>query len=115
MKASPVASALLAVWGSSGSDVFAAGSNTTLLHFNGTSWSVVFSGGTPPIDLTGIWGTSGSDVFLVGEFGVIVHYDGTTWTQLASPTANNLFGVWGSGGTQVIVVGDGGTVLRGSR
>ena len=93
--------------------MYAAGSNGTLLHYNGASWSVIFSG--DPIDLTGIWGTAGSDVFLVAEFGVILHYDGTNWIQLASPSANNLFGVWGSGGTQVIVVGDGGTVLRGTR
>jgi hypothetical protein len=46
------------VWGSSGSDVFAVGSNGTILHYDGSSWSSMTSGTSAW--LFGVGGSSGS-------------------------------------------------------
>jgi len=62
---------LIAVWGTSASDVFAAGVSGTLLHYDGTGWSRETSGTLAT--LTGVWGASGTDVFVVGASGLILH------------------------------------------
>ena len=64
--------ALSAVWGSSGSDVYAVGEHGAMLHYNGTSWAVMDSGTND--HLAGIWGNSGSDLYAVGDNGIILHY-----------------------------------------
>jgi hypothetical protein len=63
---------LAGVWGSSGSDVFAAGDSGTILHYNGSSWSAMSSGTTNY--LYGVWGSSGSGVFAVGWDGTVLHH-----------------------------------------
>ena len=55
---------LKCVWGSSSSDVFAAGLSGTILHYDGISWQQMDSGITQ--DLISIWGSSGNNVFVVG-------------------------------------------------
>jgi len=63
---------LRGLWGASGTDMFAVGDGGTVLHGNGTAWSVMPSGTADP--LNGVWGTSGTDVFAVGETGSILHH-----------------------------------------
>ena len=74
------------VWGISASDVWAVGSNGTILHYNGTtSWSNIpssFTGATQ--QLSGLWGNSASDVWAVGASGTIFHYNGTGWSSVAT-------------------------------
>ena len=57
-----------------------------ILHYNGTSWSSVFSTGTTLNELHGVWGTSASDVWAVGYNGTILHYNGTSWSSVSSGT-----------------------------
>src|SRR6266566_1700240 len=102
------AGAYFAVWGASGSDVFAVGDDGNIWHYDGTRWTSQQSGTTQ--DLYAVWGSGGKDVFAVGAGGTIVHYDGTSWTVQPSPTSADLAGVWGSGGTDVFAVG--GTILH---
>lgn len=52
------------VWGSSASDVFAVG-DTTILHYDGSSWSEISS--RTAMFLCDIWGSSASDIFAVGH------------------------------------------------
>ena len=82
---------LKGIWGSSGSDVFAVGSNGTILHYDGNAWSPMSSGTTDV--LKGVWGSSGSDVFAVGSNGTILHYDGNTWSPMSSGTTNGHKGI----------------------
>jgi hypothetical protein len=94
---------LNAVWGSSGTDVFAVGDSGTILHYDGTSWTAMASGTSNK--LNGVWGSSGSNIFAVGDSGTILFYNGGTWSQLASPTTYTLYGVGGSSGSDVFAVG----------
>ncbi|MFL5600605.1 MAG: hypothetical protein ACJ78I_09435, partial [Gemmatimonadaceae bacterium] len=59
---------LRSVWGSAGNSVFAVGDNTTILRYDGSTWTAQTVNGTPSpsMDLTGVWGASASNVFAVG-------------------------------------------------
>jgi Divergent InlB B-repeat domain/Right handed beta helix region len=107
----PTGNSLEEVWRSpDGSDVFAVGSNGTILRYNGISWITMDSGVTT--DLYGVWGTSSTDVFAVGRNGVILHYDGVAWIQQSSNSGSYLYDVWGSSGIDVYAVGTSGTILH---
>ena len=105
---------LSGVWGSSGSDVFAVGSNAffpcVILHYDGSTWTKMEceSAENPK----GVWGSSGTDVFAVGYNGTILHYDGSLWAPMESGTTEHLNGVWGTFGTDIFAVGDKGTILH---
>ncbi len=107
---------LLCVWGTSASDVFAAGGplgnggSSAMLHYDGTSWTTLAPGGTETLWWT--HGTSDTDVWAVGENGRITHYDGTSFTEHTSGTTATLYGVWAAGPSDVWAVGgtpEGGT------
>ena len=107
---------ILAVWGTSGTDVFAVGKSGTILHYDGSTWSPMANVTTNW--LNAVWGSSGSDVFTVGfafdepKSAVILHYNGSTWSPMASGTTNWLSAVWGSSGTDVFAVGNYSTILH---
>jgi len=86
-------------------DVWAVGSATTIvagealiLHWNGTSWSIVPNpAGNPRFydaNLLGIAALSASDIWAVGqtttseEHNMIQHWDGTKWSIVPSPKFN---------------------------
>ena len=106
----PQGNTLLDIWGSSGSNVFAVGANGTILHYNGSAWSLMTSGTTQA--LSGIWGSSGNDVFAVGTGGTILHYNGSAWSLMTSGTTQYLNRIWGNSGSDVFAVGGGGTILH---
>jgi hypothetical protein len=77
---------LSGVWGTSHSDVFAVGGyqdasqacHDAILHYDGSTWSIM-DGGTYPFVLLSGWGSTPADVFAVGYdynsgAGVILHY-----------------------------------------
>lgn len=105
----PQGNMLRAVWGSGPNDVFAVGAAGTILHFDGSQWSIMNSGTTEW--LGGVWGSSSSDVFVVGDCGVL-HYDGDVWHTMDSGISYRLNGVWGSSESDVFVVGQGGTIYH---
>lgn len=108
--ASGTAARLLALWGTSSSDLFAVGSGGTILHYDGAAWTGMASGTTKT--LNGVWGTSADNVYAVGTGGSILHYDGTSWTAMTSGTAETLNGVWGATSSDVFAVGDNGSILH---
>jgi hypothetical protein len=100
---------LKAVWGSSGSNVFAVGANGTILHYDGSSWSAMTSGTTS--NLNGVSGVPGYGVFAVGDNENTITQDiGTgTWVSQTLPnycSSSELFGVWGGTTSEVFAVGN---------
>jgi hypothetical protein len=61
---------LSAVWGTSSSDVYAAGPYGTILHYGGASWRTVASG--TAANLLALWGSSSGGVYAVGWYGTVL-------------------------------------------
>jgi len=98
-----VKGALSALWGSSATDVWAAGADGSLTHFDGRDWVPAIEGGgegTSP--LFALWGSGPADVWAAGE--AILRWDGKAWNPLPSPSSLWIRGVWGSGPQDVWLV-----------
>lgn len=109
---SPTTETLYSVWGDvSSSEAFAVGANGTIIHYNGSSWSVMDSGTTET--LYGVWGTSANEnVFAVGANGTLLYFNGFSWSALDSGTTKTLYSIWGSSATDIYAVGDSGTITH---
>ncbi len=88
-------------------DVWAVGSHGTVLHFDGTRWTLVPA--NTSANLRNIWMASATDGWIVGDSGTIRRWNGTTWTTVASGTTKTLRGVYGLAANDVWIVGDGVT------
>jgi hypothetical protein len=53
-------------------DLWSAGANGTLLHYNGSAWSASNSGTVQ--DLYGVFARRADSVYAVGDAGTILHY-----------------------------------------
>jgi hypothetical protein len=104
-----VPGALLSVWGSSPSDVWAVGADAgdgkgpTVLHLEGSSWSRLETGQSG--DLWWVHGFAGGPLFMGGSGGTILRYDGSAFTRMHTPGTGVVFGVWGSAPDQMWAVG----------
>jgi hypothetical protein len=123
--ASPTTDTLAAVWGSSGSDVFAVGgsadfpsgtSDAVVVHYDGSSWTAmpIVPNAWPGTSmfLNSVWGASSSSVVAVGSAGgvedVVLQYDGVAWAVAWTGDvsyASGLGGVWGTSPSDVFAVG----------
>jgi hypothetical protein len=106
----PQGNNLLAVWGSSRTDVWAAGGAGTLLHFDGQLWEGVESGTNA--FLLGLWGTSARDLWACGAAGTLLHYDGQRWALVSSGSQKDLHGMFGRSADSIWAVGKAGTILH---
>jgi hypothetical protein len=108
---------LNAIWGSGPNDIWAAGraiqttqpNATTMLHWNGSSWTTA---GLPPgYGITGIWGSGPGDAWAVGAnasgFGQMLHWNGTAWSDVSSsfPAGGSFASIWGAAANDVWVTG----------
>ncbi len=113
----PTQEQLNALWGTSGTDVFAVGGSFSgggntgvILRFNGSAWTTAHSTDKVLVD---VWGSSVNDVFAVGEVRTILHFDGADWTPMTVPSGSQaLNSVWGSGPSDVYVTGLGKNLLH---
>ncbi len=100
------------MWGSSDKDVWAAGEEGMMLHWDGKIWGRVSvpTGG----DLLAIWGASDKDIWAVGEAGVVIRWDGSAWSRVTTPVPDSatLNDVWGTSGSNVWAVGDRGALIQ---
>lgn len=117
------------VWGSGPDNIYVVGSDRhgcgpggTILHWNGTKWSMLPTASGLYNELYDVWGSGPTDVFAtVGGTSYqgreVIHYDGSGWSK------TNLLGsglmttaLWGSGPQDVYAVGwvqeAGGRVMR---
>ncbi|HEX3772009.1 MAG TPA: hypothetical protein VHV30_14135 [Polyangiaceae bacterium] len=99
----PTANGFQGVWGTSDSDVWAVGDMGTIVHFDGTTWTLVPSGVTD--NLTGIMGIGPDDVFVTGDQGNLLHWDGHTWSIASAVQDTALLGLWVFSSTNVWAVG----------
>ncbi len=111
---------LLAVWGSTKNDVWAAGTGGTIVHFDGTKWDAVESPTKQPI--FALWGSSASDVWLASSRAAVFRggafqagSTASTWTTLPeltpvrnpwSPKESMMLALWGSEKDDVWIGGE---------
>jgi hypothetical protein len=77
------------IWGTSPTNIYAAGLFGKFFHYDGTTWSPV----TVPVN--GSWysisGTGANDIWASGYQGAVMHFDGTTWKDMGRPTTSKIF------------------------
>jgi hypothetical protein len=69
-----------AVWGTSATDVYAAGRHGCVVHFDGTQWTDISLG--DDISIKGIWGTAPDHLYAIGSEGSLYQYNGQGWTAV---------------------------------
>lgn len=103
---------LAAVWGSGTSDVWAAGSAGTILHYDGAAWTATATG--VQNTFYGLWGSGPDDIWAVSSTDVVLHGRGmvngaANWevVSLRQPFAGPtiLGAVWGSSASDVRIGG----------
>ncbi|HEX5724452.1 MAG TPA: hypothetical protein VFX98_03250 [Longimicrobiaceae bacterium] len=102
---------LLALVGTSATNVFAGGPLGFIERWNGASLDTMTV--TNPT-LYGVWAASDDEAWAVGENGTIVHRDAGTgaWATELCGCGPTLYGVWGTSASSIWAVGDGGTILH---
>jgi hypothetical protein len=109
------------VHGTSRSDVFAGGNDGSILHFDGTTWTLQPTPTDEPV--WGLWAVSPDDVWAVGgdvassNPPFVLHYDGQAWSaatlpSIVRPGVHALFKAWGATADDVYMVGQNGVVLH---
>ncbi|MDD5306616.1 MAG: hypothetical protein PHU25_04775 [Deltaproteobacteria bacterium] len=90
------------IWGSGPNDIYAVGSEGTILRFNGSGWRKIEVAGVGLHDLNGVFGTGADDVHVVGDH-VVARFDGQGWSVLEIDA--DLRAVWASGPGDAWAVG----------
>ena len=99
-------------------DVWAVGELGTIVHFDGSQWTTVQTGGN--YTLWGIWGESAAEMWAVGGVvdgsspSVLLRYDGADWAEVpgVGMMGEFCFRVWGSAADAVYVIGDHGALVH---
>jgi hypothetical protein len=107
-------------WSSSRDDVWLAGDDTTLLHWDGAVWQrACVAGGSG--DVAAVWGSAPDAAWAVGRStdpavpgALLLYWEGATWIDglvdgAALPALN---GLWGAAADDVWAVGEDGAVAR---
>jgi hypothetical protein len=117
------------VWGTGRDDVWLISSPGTILHWDGTAWSIFWGesgvpgSGLPDTaegqNLNGIWGDALTNVYVGVGTGEMIHWDGSVWTEDTSfPTSpwagQGVNSIWGSDPSNVLVATLNGQITRGS-
>lgn len=104
---------LQALWGAGANDVWAVGSGSSTLHWDGTAWRRIGNPGTNDT-LQAVWGTASNNVYAVGDNGLCLRWNGSVWRRLDLPTPSGvgLNDIWGSAANDIWVVGDDGLIAR---
>ncbi|NUP13729.1 MAG: hypothetical protein HOW73_47440 [Polyangiaceae bacterium] len=102
--------ALLSVWGTSSTSVYAVGGplgnsgfDALALHYDGETWTDLAPGGSD--SFWWVHGTGDDDVWMVGENGRVTHFDGETFEEHDVPTTATLWGAIAFAKDDVWVVG----------
>lgn len=97
------------IWGSSASDVWAAGSGGRLLHWDGREWLETCH--LTSASLARFWGFSSTDLWVTGNSPeVLLHWNGLEWRKVQERSATTLV----SGGYERLWANDAGLWAVGS-
>lgn len=102
--------ALLSVWGTSATDIWAAGADTNdgkgplVQHFDGTEWKRLETGQTAG-DLWWAFGFAGGPVYFGGSGGMILRHQDGAFTRMPTPSGDTIFGIWGASPDDLWAVG----------
>lgn len=100
-------SALLSIWGSSVSDVYAVGGDTgdgpMVVHYDGSAWTRLQTGERG--NLWWVHGFPGGPIYMGGDGGMVLRYENDAFTKLTTPGTDTVFGIWGADPTTVWAVG----------
>ncbi len=95
---------LFAAWGL-GDELWTAGDEGTILHFNGTEWHAENSGTTSR--LKAIFGFAPNDIWAAGNDATVLHFDGNAWSRIdVGPYRGDLKAIWGSAPDDVWIGGE---------
>jgi hypothetical protein len=99
--------ALLSVWGTSPSDVWAAGADAgdgpLVLHHDGASWQRLDTGHSG--DLWWAFGFAEGPVYFGGVGGSILRWQDGAFERMATPGTGTVFGIWGPSPDELWAVG----------
>ncbi len=102
--------ALLSVWGSSSSDVWAVGGDALdgtgplVIHFDGESWARIETGETQG-NLWWVFGFDEGPIYMGGDGGVILRYQDGSFSKMTTPGTGTVFGIWGASPSDIWAVG----------
>jgi hypothetical protein len=95
---------LFAAWGL-GDELWTAGDNGTLLHFDGTEWHLENSGTTSRLEA--IFGFAPNDIWAAGDNATVLHFDGDVWSRIdVGPYGGHLKAIWGAAPDDVWIGGE---------
>lgn len=101
--------ALLSVWGSSATDVWAVGGDPgdghgpMVLRYDGEAWARVETGHTG--DLWWVFGFTGGPVYMGGAGGTILRWQDGVLEPMTTPGTDTVFGIWGASRNELWAVG----------
>lgn len=104
---------LTSIWGTSSTNVVAAGDGGTIIKWDGQKWSTQQSPVTALIRSASS-ARGDSNIILVGDGGTIVRQNGGGWAKVTSPVSANLYAAGGATTDEMYIVGANGTYLKGS-
>jgi len=94
----------------SANDIWVCGYYGTMLHYDGSLWSVLQIPTYQTIHH--IWMIGEDEGYAVGDYGTILHWDGNVWSKAASPIIQSLLGVHGISLNRLSIVGAVGTTVN---
>ena len=85
------------IWGSDINHVYAVGDNSTILFYDGSTWSLVPNNpfAVQGVKFNSIWGRAIDDIYVVGDSGAALHFDGYQWLRLDLDPEIYLKDIWG--------------------
>lgn len=91
---------LTGIYGISATDIWAAGVDGTVLHFDGSAWAPE---GSLSNDFTAVWAAASDDVYFTSA-GNVTHWNGQQFTSTPLPGA--VFSISGAGPTDIWATGE---------
>lgn len=90
------------IWANAPDDVWISGDQSTVAHFDGSTWTRSLAAGS---DNVALWGAA-SDAVYTGSVFEIARFDGATWTPLELDQLNGASAIYGFGPDDVWIADD---------